>query len=194
VPFVDGQQDEAFADAPAIGHGGDEGVVDHVPDFGVVLLLLPQDGEDDGAAFTDGVFSEFRKNVRFGNFLLVAGVKNKVDDFPDHVGIVELETEGVANGHAATNIQAGEGRANFFQLAVQFDGFFQFTPVINGVFDARIDEKVKHFHLELRVVGKPFLVIAHHLGRAYAEAGSIKFEIRFLIGCHPDADGAFAFY
>ena len=45
IPMVNGKHDEPLVDSPSIWQCSDERAVDHVPDFGVVLLFYIQDVE-----------------------------------------------------------------------------------------------------------------------------------------------------
>jgi hypothetical protein len=52
------------------------------------------------------------------------------------------------DGEAAADIDGIKFGADLFQLAIQVDYFIEFTPVINIVFDAFVEEDVQHFQLE----------------------------------------------
>lgn len=191
-PLVDGQQDEALAYAPGVGEGGHEGVVDHVPHFGVVLAFLGQYGEDGGAAFAYGILAELGEDIGFGHVFFLAGIEDVVDDFADHVFVVELEAEGVAYGHTAADVDGVEVFALFAELAVEFDGLFEFAPVVEGIPDAGIDEEVEHAQAEFGVAGDALAVEVDDVGRADAEAGGIELEVGFFFGGYADAEVAYA--
>jgi len=121
---------------------------------------------------------------------VVAGFFDHAHDLAHHVGVVVVETQGVADRHTAADVEAGEGGAEFAQLAVHFDAFLQLAPVVNGVLDADVHKKVEHFQLEFRVVRNQVLVKGNNLALANAQARGVELEIRFLLGGHPNTDAA----
>src|SRR5690606_16892347 len=68
VPSVYGQHYEFFAYCPSIWQGCDEGGIDHIPLFTVVLLFLVENFINGATAFAHGETAKFGKNMWYGNF------------------------------------------------------------------------------------------------------------------------------
>ena len=79
VPFVHREQDEFFMDRPGIRDGIHQAVVDDIPGFGIILLLLLQDLKDDGSGFSHGIPAKFGKNIRFPDLFLDTGLLDVLD-------------------------------------------------------------------------------------------------------------------
>ena len=171
VPVVDGQHDEPLVDAPGVGEGGDEGAVDHVPHFAVVLLLLVEDAVEGGAALADGEAAEFGEDVGFVDFAVGANVFDLREDFFGHVLVVVGGGEGGFAGEAAADVEGVEFGTDALEVAVDVDAFGELVPVVGGVADAGVDEEVEHFEAELPVGLDVLFVEADDVAVAHAEAG-----------------------
>src|SRR5690606_7777743 len=63
IPVVDRQHNVFLVQAPTVRQLGDEGAINHIPKFLVVLQFLIQYGIEYRATFTDCVASKFRENI-----------------------------------------------------------------------------------------------------------------------------------
>ena len=187
VPVVDGQHDEPLVDAPGVGEGGDEGAVDHVPHFAVVLLLLVEDAVEGGAALADGEAAEFGEDVGFVDFAVGADVFDLREDFFGHVLVVVGGSEGGFAGEAATDVEGVEFGTDALEVAVDVDAFGEFVPVVGGVADAGVDKEMEHLEAELGVGLDLLLVEADDVAVAHAETRGVEVEFGFLLGGDADA-------
>ena len=148
VPFIDGQHEEFFPDAPGIGQRGDKRRVDHVPGFPVVLHFLSDYTVNMCHALSYSITTKLCKDIRHRYFIPVAGDFDVAYNFIDHELVIVFETERVFDGEATTDINRIQFRTNFFQLTIKVDHFIEFTPVIDIIFDSFVEEDVQHFQLE----------------------------------------------
>src|SRR5690606_3140488 len=187
VPAVDRQGDEPFADGPGIGHGGDEGRIDHVPFLPVVLLFLVEDLIDGPPALPDGKTPEFGEDVRDVHPGFGTGLVDLVDDLIHDIVVIVIEGQGILDGKAPADVQAVQGGAHLFQVDVHLEAFQKLVPIIGGVPDAGIDEKMQHFQLHLGVVPDGLVIEGHDVLVPDAQAGGIELEFGLLLRGDPDA-------
>ena len=122
----------------------DEGSVDHVPEFFIVLKFLIDHLVEEGAAFAYGIASEFRKNVGHRHVVLVADPFDIFDDLLDHVLIVEVEGQRCLNGKASTDVDGVQRVADLAEFAILENETAQLAPVIGSVLNAGIDKEMEH--------------------------------------------------
>ena len=186
-PSVDGHHDEALVDGPGVGQGGHEGRVNHVPLFAVVLLFLAHDGVEGGAGFAHGEGAELGKNVWLRDACGVALGLDLRNDFPRHVVVVVLEIQGVFDGETAADVERTEGWADFFQLDVEVHALQQLVPVVRGVVDAGVDEKVEHVQFHVGVVCQVAFVVGQNFFVAQTQSGGVEFKFGLFLRGNADA-------
>ena len=196
VPVVYGKHDVTLLDSPRIGQGGDERAVDHIPELTVVLLLLVDDRIEHRTALTYRKRSEFGKQVRFLDVVLIAPQLYLRNDLLGHVFVIVFEIERVLDRETAADIQAVEFGTHLLQFAIDVDTFAQLVPVVCRILNTGIDEEVKQLELELLVGFDLLLVEVDDIVVTDSEARGIEVELGLLLGCDPDtnvaASGQFA--
>ena len=105
---------------------------------------MRQHGEDGCSALPHRILAKLSKNIRLRNILLFAGIHDVVDNFPDHILIVKLETQGIADRHPTTDIDGVKIFAFFTNIAVELDGLFELPPIIERIPNACIYKKMQH--------------------------------------------------
>ena len=186
IPLIDRQQHKALADAPGIRQAGHQRAIDHVPHLRIVLLFLCQHTKYRSGTLAHGVFAKFGKDVRFWHIRFFTSHQNIIDNLPNHVFVVELKTQTVADWHPSTNINGVQLFVMLPKLTVNLDRLAQFPPIVQAVFNPRIHKEVQQLKLKLRVILYFFFVKRHYLSSANTQARSIELEIGFFLRSHPN--------
>ena len=99
----------------------------------------------------------------------------------DHVLIVECKRERSFDGKSSTNVDRIKGVTDFPEFTIFKDEATEFTPIVRGVFNPCVDEKMQHFQLCFRTRCNLFFVQGHNVAVADAKPRSIKFKFRLFI-------------
>ena len=190
VPVIDGEQNVPLVDPPDVGQRRHERAVDHIPALAIVLLLLVDDREKRRAALADGKRSELGEDVRLVDSGLIAYVLDLGDDLLGNVLVVVVESERVLDRETASDIQRVELRADFLQLAINVQTLAQLIPVVRGILDSGIDEKVQHLEPEFLVPLDFRTIILDDIVITDTQSRRIEIELRLLLRGDPDTDFA----
>ena len=190
VPVIDGEQNVPLVDPPDVGQRRHERAVDHIPALAIVLLLLVDDREKRRAALADGKRSELGEDVRLVDSGLIAYVLDLGDDLLGNVLVVVVESERVLDRETASDIQRVELRADFLQLAINVQTLAQLIPVVRGILDSGIDEKVQHLEPEFLVPLDFRTIILDDIVITDTQPRRIEIELRLLLRGDPDTDFA----
>ena len=136
LPVIYSEHDVFLIESPTIRQLRDEGTINHVPQFLVVLKFFLQDGIKHCSALSNSVASEFGKDIRFSGVVFGTHPLDILDNLICHVLVVVVKKDIGFDRPSSSNIHGVQTRCYPLQLHVFLDKTSQFRPIIGRVLDA----------------------------------------------------------